>query len=138
MADNQRSEIERSISAPAPLFTYGRTAILLPMLTKKVTGVRGSWFAEVDGEALPCVHKYWWSNGRYHDPFPNDDSKKEEEFVNAIREKQRVILTTDDVFDNGTKFKRTGYIALYKVANVQYDTVDGLRFDFKERLANLC
>ena len=30
-----------------------------PMETKKAKGSRGSWFAVVDGETLPCVHEYW-------------------------------------------------------------------------------
>src|SRR5437773_819622 len=100
---------------------------------KKPRGERGSWFAKWDGEMLPCVHQYWWSGARsYNDPYARPEDQKFQELVAAIKLKQRVILTTDTTPDNGHLFERTGYVAVYEVANVEFDE-NGLRFDFKSR-----
>jgi hypothetical protein len=102
----------------------------------KAVGHRGSWFAEVDGELLPCVHKHWWRGRSYHDPNARPGDVKWNELIEAIRDKGRVVLTDDRVSDDETAFERSGYIAVYEVANLQ---VEGshLKFDFVRRIANL-
>ena len=111
------------------------------METKKAKGSRGSWFAVVDGETLPCVHEYWWVRGdktrRYNDvglrPSPHTDA-----FVDEIRNKGRVILTNDQPTspDSPAPFTRTGYIAVWTVEDVQFDEA-GLRFRFVDKLCLL-
>jgi hypothetical protein len=39
------------------------------MRRAKAKGHRGSWFAEVDGELLPCVHQHWRRGFYYDDPY---------------------------------------------------------------------
>lgn len=107
---------------------------------KRASGTRGSWFAIVDREALPCVHKHWWCNGSYNDPELRP-SPKADQLVEAIRNVKKVILTADDVLsgagDGGeTGFTRAGYIAVYSVDDVEFDEA-GLRFRFVERLVKL-
>ena len=106
------------------------------MPKKKVSGARGSWFAKVDGQTLPCVHKYWWNKTGYYDPNAKVGDRKFEELVAAITKGKRVILTADTVLNKGEGFDRTGYIAIYEVDNVEFDA-NGLRFEFKKRLDNL-
>ena len=106
---------------------------------KKASGTRGSWFATVDGELLPCVNAYFLRPGAlYNDP-DLQDTPKGVELVKAIQEKRRVILTRDepifDEFDRIT-FKRTGYVAVFSVGEIEFDSA-GLRFKFLERLENL-
>ena len=108
---------------------------------KKAIGFRGSWFADVDGESLPCVHKHWWaSGGRYDDPGLQPGMPKGDELAAAIAAKKRVILTNDMAsFDDDGKvigFDRTGYIAIYSVDGIEYDEA-GLRFKFVKRLDDL-
>lgn len=102
----------------------------------KARGQRGSWFAEVNGESLPCVHAYWFKNGWYDDPHARPGEQQWEELFAAIREKKRVVLTTYRVIDGGIGFERAGYVAVYAVDNI---SVDGsrLRFQFTESLIEL-
>lgn len=108
------------------------------MAKSKATGHHGSWFALVDGEKLPCVHKHWWAGQRYNDSQVRPGSPKSDELVAAILEKKRVVLTSDDPYaaDRGTGFIRTGYIAEYAVDDVEFDSA-GLRFRFVARLKDL-
>ena len=34
---------------------------------RRSVGARGSWYAEVDGERLPCVHSYSFKTSHYND-----------------------------------------------------------------------
>lgn len=108
---------------------------------KKAVGSRGSWFADVDGELLPCVHKHWWaSGGLYDDPGLRPGMPKGDELVVAIRAAKRVVLTSDTATFGGAGevvgFERTGYIAVYEVDAIEYDEA-GLRFKFVKRLDHL-
>lgn len=108
------------------------------MAKTKAKGRRGSWFADVEGESLPCVHKFWWKADRYNDPNVKPGSAKDEELVAAIKAAGRVVLTNDTPYeaDGKTGFTRTGYIAVYSVDDVIFDH-DGLRFRFVARLQEL-
>lgn len=115
------------------------------MALKKAIGQRGSWFASVDGEQLPCVHKYWLTGLLYHDPYlltgPTMTAAKIDEYIQAISQVRRVILTDDtpqlDGYGKAVGFKRNAYIAVFEVEDVVHDEVDGLRFGLSKRLADL-
>lgn len=108
-------------------------------MAKKAKGIRGSWFATVDGERLPCVHDHWWKGTSYDDPGIKPSSKASE-LVDAIREKKRVILTKDKAIpsdnDEAMGFDRKGYIAIFSVDLIEFDDA-GLRFKFVKRLEDL-
>ena len=101
----------------------------------KPKGQRGSWFADWKGQSLPCVHACWCRPGKgrmtYLDPFVGDDPKWGP-FIAAIRH-GTVILTNDDVGQDGQPFRRTAYIATYRVRNVQVIGTH-LAFELVERL----
>jgi hypothetical protein len=103
----------------------------------KAKGSRGSWFAEVDGERLPCVHEHWarkWPD--YNDPGIKPGGRKENEYIDAIKN-GTVILTTDDVVSQEPfRFSRTGYVAIYTVEDVTADD-SGISFRFVSRTNNL-
>ena len=114
------------------------------METKKAIGSRGSWFAAVGSESLPCVHKYWWEKGRYKGRY-NDkdlrrDNPKADNFVATISSAKRVILTTGnpkfDLDGIVVGFERTGYIAVWNVDDIEFDQ-SGLRFIFVEKVCDL-
>src|ERR1700730_17929354 len=111
-------------------------ATLHQLPQRRAIGTIGDWFARVDGERLPCVHRFWWENGR--SPTYNDtelrSSPKADELFEAIKRLKRVILT----FHKGSEGvdERGGYIAIYAVDDVEFDA-NGLRFKFKERLVDL-
>jgi len=50
----------------------------------KATGQRGSWFAEVGGEQLPCVHQYWSRSGKYDDPYVSENTPPWPEFLHGL------------------------------------------------------
>jgi hypothetical protein len=106
------------------------------MPTFKARGHRGDWFAEANGQRLPCVHAHWWKGSGYNDPYARPGDRKFEELVEGIRQFGRVILTKDEVRDSGRTFRRTGYVAIYEVEDVEFDET-GLRFRFISRVADL-
>ena len=113
------------------------------MNLKKAIGARGLWHASVDGEALPCVHEYWWSkNGQGRQRHYNDrllaKNPHNDAFVAEIVRKRRVILTSDKPHsrENPIPFTRTGYIAVWSVDEIEFDD-KGLRFKFVDRLYDL-
>jgi len=107
---------------------------------RKAIGQRGSWFAEVNEESLPCVHDYWVQRTPdglfYNDPNCDALTSKWKEFIDALKTKQRAILTHDKAINDGLGFERQGYIAVFGIEGV---VVEGrtLRFRFTERLINL-
>ncbi len=111
------------------------------MVKVKAIGERGSWFAKVDGERLPCVHQYWVKGLHHCDPGFGSGERQWDELFRSIVELKRVILTKDEPIaapdrKSGFLFNRTGYIAVYSVANIEADD-RGLRFDLTGRLCDL-
>jgi hypothetical protein len=107
----------------------------------KAIGERGSWFASVDGERLPCVHRHWINGTTHLDPCLDLTNSKFVELVDGIRESGKIVLTNDEVTgdpdtDEGMTFVRSGYIAVFSVDNLTTDN-GGLQFELKERLLDL-
>lgn len=105
------------------------------MYTTKANGQRGSWFATVKGEELPCVHEHWLKRSNYDDPSARPGIKKFDDLYNAIKEKKRVVLTKDNYLGDH-QFERTGYIAVFEVVGLEMDD-NGLRFRMVRRLDEL-
>jgi hypothetical protein len=107
----------------------------------KALGERGSWFARVNGERLPCVHKHWVRGTTHVDPNYDPTDPKFMELLDAIQREKRVVLTTDNAIahpekKSGIGFERTGYIAVFKVDDVSTGP-DGLRFELRDRICEL-
>ena len=100
---------------------------------EKPIGRRGSWFARVNGQLLPCVHEHWRASNRYIDPGVKLKTRKWEELIASLREKGLAILTSDRILQSGT-FERTGYIALFEIGGVTI-TDRGLEFRFEREVA---
>lgn len=98
---------------------------------------RGSWFASVNGEEIPCVHDFWTrrtpSRMEYADPRVNELQPQWAEFISALKTMKKVILTRDTTTDNGRTFKRRGYIAVMSIDDVEVSN-GALRFRFVDRL----
>jgi hypothetical protein len=109
---------------------------------KKFTGSQGSWEVRVDytdgtKEILPCAHKYHLDGLCYNDPWSDElrALPRYQRHIDLIREKRKVVLTTDDTPVEGPRFKRTGYIAVFSIADFVEDA-DGMRFRLTERFPN--
>lgn len=101
----------------------------------KAVGRRGSWFAEANGELLPCFHKYWLK-GLLHHSKRGGGSVKHRGLIDAISADPRVIVTTDRVAGDGDGFERTGYVAIYEIADIDADD-DEIRFRLTKKIADL-
>ena len=107
----------------------------------KATGSQGSWFAEVNGEMLPCAHQcFWVGKNTYVAPIRDKSHyARMLELANAFKEKGKAILTRDDTYttpDGRIGFKRKGYIAVYAVTDVEINE-NHLQLKFIKRLCNL-
>jgi len=71
----------------------------------KAIGERGSWFASVNGERLPCVHQFWIKGTHHCAPRVSQHSKKDVELVAAVRASGKVIVTTDIAIDEGGRIR---------------------------------
>jgi len=103
--------------------------------TFKATGRRGDWFADVDGENVPCAWN-WWLKGKdhYFDPEAKPGTGKWVKYIDVLKRLKKVALTGKK--EKNGKWERDGYIALFEVANIV--TTDGtIEFDLVRRLANL-
>jgi hypothetical protein len=91
----------------------------------KAIGRRGSWFAKVNGERLPCVHQHWFTGVEYDDPFYQEGLEPWPEFVEAIKAGGKVVVTRDEVTVKADgkppAFKRSGYVAVYRVSDVRIE-----------------
>jgi hypothetical protein len=79
----------------------------------KITGARGAWFAEVDGERLAVIHDTWWEGkDAYRDPMENVDvaTKRYTDYVAKLRETDRVVVQRDK--PNGS-LEREGYVGVF-------------------------
>lgn len=104
---------------------------------RKAKGQRGSWFATVGEERLPCVHKHWFQKGAiYKDPGCLNDSSRWREFFDALQKKGRVIMTDDEFSPDQKNFRRTGYIATFSVEDLRV-SAGCLQFRFVDRLEEL-
>ena len=108
------------------------------MAKLRAKGQRGSRFAEVRGESLPCVHRHWLAGTQYHDPNMRAGVPPWPDFIAAIHQKRRVILTRDAVHGTGETigFERQGYIAVFGVTDITTEGRD-LRFRLVQRLHDL-
>jgi hypothetical protein len=101
----------------------------------KAKGMRGSWYAEVDGVLYPCVHKHWWihKHGIYHDPYIPRNTERPEyraKYLEILHAMKRVVLA-----DSGKPpaFVRKSYIGLFEIDDI--DTSNGLTFRITKRVA---
>ncbi|MWV29212.1 hypothetical protein [Aurantiacibacter rhizosphaerae] len=102
---------------------------------KKPKGRAGSWFAEWDGENLPCVHKFWTEGiwPEYADK-GFDDRPEWGPFIEALQEKGRAILTTSHPQDADGNWRRKSYIGIWSVSDVRVTDNKELRFTFGDLL----
>ena len=101
-------------------------------------GNRGSWFAVVDGERLPCIHEYWLSSdGQYEDPGCMPGAGRWPKFIEAIESSRRVIVTRSRKTDSpdrksGVSLARTAYLFVADVEQVEADE-QSLRFKLRDQ-----
>ena len=100
---------------------------------RKPKGRAGSWFAEWQGESIPCVHQHW-TRGTWPEYADKGYDGRPEwgPFIQALRDGEQAILTTSYPPDADGNWRRKSYIGLWRVSNVQIVNGNELRFDFGE------
>lgn len=106
----------------------------------KAKGQRGSWYATVEGDVLPCAHSLWVKGAKlYCDPYIKRGIAEHDEFIAAIVTAGKVILTKSDLVPGPEippTINRDGYIGIFAVGPLTVDD-GGLKFELTERLADL-
>ena len=100
----------------------------------KAKGVRGTWYAEVNGERLPCIHDKNMKNGLYRAPKADDD--RHAQLLADIVDTGKVIMRKSERDDESQPWTSKGYIAVWSVSDAKIE--DGeLTFQFVDRLMDL-
>lgn len=109
----------------------------MPIPVASAVGQHGSWFAHVQGEALPCVHTLFFDPATqdYADPNFDASSPKWRALLEALQRTQKAILTRDNVRGEQA-VARLSYLAVRAVRDVRVDGTT-LRFRFGEVLSYL-
>ena len=102
----------------------------------KGKGSRGSWFARVAGERLPCVYREWVVPPRHYlDPGAQPGVGKWDEFIAALRETKRAILPSDTRGENG-EHRQEHDLQIFLIDRIEV-TERGLEFEFVRPIAVL-
>lgn len=97
-------------------------------------GHQGSWYARWDGKDIPCIHRHPTLLRGLHYRAPIWDSPERHlRYFEDIRELRKVILTKSELLESG-HYARKGYIALWRVDNVELDADGFIHLDLVERL----
>lgn len=110
----------------------------------KVTGKRGSWYADAGGEKLAVVHERWWNvkEKKYSDPGFDASSDYWTDFAAHINQTQKVIVKKSEWNDGERRgpwsrdlvaLRHNGYAGIFSVGPVSKST-GSLEFEFLARL----
>lgn len=105
----------------------------------KITGERGRWLAEVEGQWLAVLHDSHWNfhNHSYHAPLRPEDrgTKRCEEFLAALRAHPLAVMQRDAPATDTGSLARTGYIGVFRFGGLVI-TEDHLSLTLSERYAS--
>lgn len=101
----------------------------------KAVGERGSWYATVQGERLPCVHQAnMHPDGMYRARKVSDASH--DQLLAAIKSAGKVIVRKSVRQSDSESWVAKGYVAVFEVADPEIVN-DEFRFRFVRRIAEL-
>jgi hypothetical protein len=108
----------------------------VPIRPVTITGARGDWIADVDGERLAVVHDTWWT-GRdaYRDPMVDVDltTKRYTEYVEKLRGSDRVVVQRDK---GKGSLERDGYVGVFSFRDLEIDPEGPVAMRLTARIAN--
>jgi hypothetical protein len=106
--------------------------------TKTARGHPGQWWAIVDGIKYPTVGNKRLTGHHYKQEY-SIDGWKSDDLIEDIKDDNQIVLCSEILQDNGI-YKRTGYIALFTIKNLQVTrtkTHKTIEFDLVERICHL-
>ena len=102
--------------------------------TAKAKGLRGTWYADVNGERLPCIHDKNMRAGIYR--APNADDERHQQLLSDIIASGKVIMRKSEREGEDQSWTSKGYIAVWSVADAKIENGE-LTFKFVDRLIDL-
>ncbi len=101
-----------------------------------ITGARGDWIADVEGERLAVIHDTWWSGkNAYSDPMEGVDvaTKRYVDYVAKLRESDRVVVQRDK---GQGSLERDGYVGVFTFKDLMVDPTGPIQMTLTARVAN--
>ncbi len=100
----------------------------------KITGARGDWTADLEGERLAVIHDLWWTPpSAYFDPMEGAklDGKRYNDFVDALRVHDIAVMqrTAKD-----GSFSRLGYLGVFRFSDFAVGADGSISLKIVERL----
>ena len=83
-------------------------------------GHPGSWFAEWEGESIPCIHQHAITSGRYID-MGVDDHPAWPRFIEQLSAQRRAILTTSHLPGGDGIRRRKSYVGIWEIGEVSVE-----------------
>jgi hypothetical protein len=101
-----------------------------------ITGARGDWIVDVEGERLAVIHDTWWTGkDAYRDPMVGIDvaSKRYLDYVATLQETDRVVVQRDK--GNGS-LARDGYVGVFSFRHLAVEPTGPVEMKLVARVAN--
>jgi hypothetical protein len=102
----------------------------------KITGARGDWIADVDGERLAVIHDTWWKGkDAYRDPMKGVDTaaKRYTDYVAKLQETDRVVVQRDK---GDGSLERDGYVGVFSFKDLLVDPTGPIELRLTARVAS--
>lgn len=118
----------KTAKKPATASSTGRSV--------SITGARGDWIADVDGDRVAVIHDTWWTGrDRYLDPMDGIDieTKRYKEYVEILRAADRVVVQRDK--GNGN-LDRAGYVGVFSFRDLEIDPAGPVAMRLTARVAS--
>ena len=101
-----------------------------------ITGARGDWIVDVEGEKLPVIHDTWWT-GRsgYRDPMAGVDvrGRRYLDYVARLQETDRVVVQRDK---GKGSLERDGYVGVFSFRKLVLDPAGPVEMQLTARIAS--
>ncbi len=100
-----------------------------------ITGGRGDWIVDVEGEPLAVIHDTWWTGkDAYRDPMVGIDvgSKRYLDYVARLRETDRVVVQRD----KDGSLARDGYVGVFTFRHLEVEPAGPVEMKLVARVAN--